>query len=111
MLYFGLILLQLAAWKAQWRTNQIEIDRLRADQREARAKHDDERRHKERIDLRRTQATVEPTESSGWCSALACGYCTASLRVQPTASHAVPINCAEDSTVSAPQRASPSMHR
>jgi hypothetical protein len=54
---------------------------------------------------------VEPTESSGWCSALACGYCTASLRVQPTASHAVPINCAEDSTVSAPQRASPSMHR
>ena len=56
MLYFGLILLQLAAWKAQWKTNQLEIDRLRADQREARAKHDDERRHKERIDLRRTQA-------------------------------------------------------
>jgi hypothetical protein len=97
MLCFGLILLQLAAWKAQWKTNQLEIDRLRADQRKALANHDEERRHKERIDLRRTQATVEPTESSGWCSALACGYCTASLRVQPTASHAVPINCAEDS--------------
>ena len=104
MLCYGLVLLQLAAWNMQWQTNLAEIDRLRADQREERAKHNDERRHKERIDLRRKQATGSPSGSCRWGSALGCGDVRHS--VQPAAAHAAPVNCSEDSTVSAPQRAS-----